>query len=110
MTNFVKHTQIHTKLLPIVRYAQAPIYFTTHTYIRMLFGFQLSLYIIIVHTHNRQQGANKSKKALQTEKEIKRMGKMEVERKTTGWAARDPSGLLSPYTYTLRLVFSCFDL
>ncbi|CAL9227953.1 unnamed protein product [Arabidopsis halleri] len=30
------------------------------------------------------------------------MGIMEAERKTTGWAARDPSGTLSPYTYTLR--------
>ncbi|KAL0384261.1 UNVERIFIED_CONTAM: Cinnamyl alcohol dehydrogenase 1 [Sesamum radiatum] len=25
-----------------------------------------------------------------------------MERKTVGWAARDPSGILSPYTYTLR--------
>ena len=24
------------------------------------------------------------------------------ERKVTGWAARDASGILSPYTYTLR--------
>ncbi|KAK6916390.1 Alcohol dehydrogenase, N-terminal [Dillenia turbinata] len=30
------------------------------------------------------------------------MGSLEVERETTGWAARDPSGVLSPYTYTLR--------
>ncbi|KAL3538840.1 hypothetical protein ACH5RR_002206 [Cinchona calisaya] len=30
------------------------------------------------------------------------MGSLEVERITTGWAARDPSGVLSPYTYTLR--------
>ncbi|CAI9104578.1 OLC1v1003281C1 [Oldenlandia corymbosa var. corymbosa] len=30
------------------------------------------------------------------------MGSLEVERKTTGWAARDPSGILSPYNYTLR--------
>ncbi|KAM7482463.1 hypothetical protein LguiB_007046 [Lonicera macranthoides] len=30
------------------------------------------------------------------------MGSFEVERKTTGWAATDPSGVLSPYTYTLR--------
>jgi cinnamyl-alcohol dehydrogenase len=30
------------------------------------------------------------------------MGSLEAERKTTGWAARDPSGVLSPYTYTLR--------
>ncbi|KAL2460291.1 Cinnamyl alcohol dehydrogenase 4 [Abeliophyllum distichum] len=30
------------------------------------------------------------------------MGSLEVERKTTGWAAKDPSGILSPYTYTLR--------
>ena len=27
---------------------------------------------------------------------------IEAERTTTGWAARDPSGILSPYTYTLR--------
>ncbi|KAB2091573.1 hypothetical protein ES319_A03G201000v1 [Gossypium barbadense] len=30
------------------------------------------------------------------------MGSLENERKTTGWAARDPSGILSPYTYSLR--------
>ncbi|GKB24693.1 cinnamyl alcohol dehydrogenase 1 [Tanacetum coccineum] len=30
------------------------------------------------------------------------MGSMKEERKTTGWAARDPSGHLSPYTFTLR--------
>ncbi|XP_008236378.1 PREDICTED: probable cinnamyl alcohol dehydrogenase 1 [Prunus mume] len=30
------------------------------------------------------------------------MGSLEVERTTTGWAARDSSGILSPYTYTLR--------
>ncbi|KAG2704603.1 hypothetical protein I3843_05G011300 [Carya illinoinensis] len=30
------------------------------------------------------------------------MGSLETERTTTGWAARDPSGILSPYTYTLR--------
>ncbi|CAI9304138.1 unnamed protein product [Lactuca saligna] len=31
------------------------------------------------------------------------MGSMkEEERKTTGWAARDPSGILSPYTFSLR--------
>lgn len=30
------------------------------------------------------------------------MGSLEVERETVGWAARDPSGVLSPYTYTLR--------
>ncbi|KAF8404949.1 hypothetical protein HHK36_009844 [Tetracentron sinense] len=27
---------------------------------------------------------------------------LEEERTTTGWAARDPTGILSPYTYTLR--------
>ncbi|GAA0144788.1 oxidoreductase [Lithospermum erythrorhizon] len=30
------------------------------------------------------------------------MGCLEAERKIIGWAARDPSGVLSPYTYTLR--------
>ncbi|KAI7745759.1 hypothetical protein M8C21_027705 [Ambrosia artemisiifolia] len=30
------------------------------------------------------------------------MGSLKEDTKTTGWAARDPSGLLSPYTYTLR--------
>ncbi|KAG8368434.1 hypothetical protein BUALT_Bualt15G0045000 [Buddleja alternifolia] len=30
------------------------------------------------------------------------MGGLEMERKTVGWAARDPSGVLSPYTYNLR--------
>nr|BAA04046.1 cinnamyl alcohol dehydrogenase [Eucalyptus botryoides] len=30
------------------------------------------------------------------------MGSLEKERTTTGWAARDPSGVLSPYTYSLR--------
>ncbi|XP_076897099.1 cinnamyl alcohol dehydrogenase 1-like [Bidens hawaiensis] len=30
------------------------------------------------------------------------MGSMKDERKTTGLAARDPSGVLSPYTFTLR--------
>ncbi|KAK3017057.1 hypothetical protein RJ639_006988 [Escallonia herrerae] len=30
------------------------------------------------------------------------MGSLEAERKTTGWAASDPSGVLSPHTYTLR--------
>ncbi|XP_077215445.1 putative cinnamyl alcohol dehydrogenase 1 [Tasmannia lanceolata] len=30
------------------------------------------------------------------------MGSLEAERSVTGWAARDPSGVLSPYTYTLR--------
>nr|UGB90601.1 cinnamyl alcohol dehydrogenase [Sinopodophyllum hexandrum] len=30
------------------------------------------------------------------------MGSIEVDRTTTGWAARDPSGILSPYTYPLR--------
>jgi cinnamyl-alcohol dehydrogenase len=30
------------------------------------------------------------------------MGSLETERKTVGWAARDPSGVLSPYSYTLR--------
>ncbi|KAM0072962.1 putative cinnamyl-alcohol dehydrogenase [Helianthus debilis subsp. tardiflorus] len=30
------------------------------------------------------------------------MGSLKEEMKTTGWAARDPSGVLSPYTFTLR--------
>jgi len=30
------------------------------------------------------------------------MGSLEEERTTVGWAARDPSGILSPYTYNLR--------
>nr|QCH01346.1 cinnamyl alcohol dehydrogenase 4 [Eriobotrya japonica] len=30
------------------------------------------------------------------------MGNLDVERTTTGWAARDASGILSPYTYTIR--------
>ncbi|XP_054777086.1 probable cinnamyl alcohol dehydrogenase 1 [Prosopis cineraria] len=30
------------------------------------------------------------------------MGSLEGERTTVGWAARDPSGILSPYTFTLR--------
>lgn len=30
------------------------------------------------------------------------MGSLDVERKTRGLAATDPSGILSPYTYTLR--------
>ncbi|XP_073023482.1 cinnamyl alcohol dehydrogenase 1 [Primulina eburnea] len=30
------------------------------------------------------------------------MGSLEMEKKIVGWAARDPSGVLSPYTYTLR--------
>ncbi|CAI9769145.1 unnamed protein product [Fraxinus pennsylvanica] len=30
------------------------------------------------------------------------MGSVDVERTTTGWAAKDPSGILSPYTYSLR--------
>ncbi|KAL5707090.1 cinnamyl-alcohol dehydrogenase [Ranunculus cassubicifolius] len=30
------------------------------------------------------------------------MGSLEVERTTTGYAARDPSGVLSPYTFNLR--------
>ncbi|XP_051137859.1 cinnamyl alcohol dehydrogenase 1 [Andrographis paniculata] len=30
------------------------------------------------------------------------MGSVETARKIVGWAARDPSGVLSPYTYTLR--------
>ncbi|PRQ22880.1 putative cinnamyl-alcohol dehydrogenase [Rosa chinensis] len=30
------------------------------------------------------------------------MASVEEERTTTGWAARDSSGILSPYTYTLR--------
>ncbi|XP_048128902.1 probable cinnamyl alcohol dehydrogenase isoform X2 [Rhodamnia argentea] len=30
------------------------------------------------------------------------MGSLEEEKTTTGWAARDPSGVLSPYTYDLR--------
>ncbi|KAK0580521.1 hypothetical protein LWI29_002929 [Acer saccharum] len=30
------------------------------------------------------------------------MGSSEAPRTTTGWAAKDPSGVLSPYTYTLR--------
>ncbi|KAG5625210.1 hypothetical protein H5410_010428 [Solanum commersonii] len=30
------------------------------------------------------------------------MGSLEVEKTAIGWAARDPSGVLSPYTYTLR--------
>ncbi|PIN07992.1 Alcohol dehydrogenase, class V [Handroanthus impetiginosus] len=30
------------------------------------------------------------------------MGSLEKERQTVGWAARDPSGILSPYTYALR--------
>ncbi|CAL5438072.1 unnamed protein product [Camellia sinensis] len=30
------------------------------------------------------------------------MGSLEDERTTIGWAATDPSGVLSPYTYTLR--------
>ena len=57
------------KLPTIVRYVQEPVILPhIHTH---AFGFQLSLYIIVTHTHNRQQGAKKSKKALQTEKEIK---------------------------------------
>ncbi|KAK6946054.1 Alcohol dehydrogenase, N-terminal [Dillenia turbinata] len=30
------------------------------------------------------------------------MGSLEAKRETIGWAARDPTGVLSPYTYTLR--------
>lgn len=30
------------------------------------------------------------------------MGSLAAERTATGWAARDASGVLSPYTYTLR--------
>ncbi|KAF6161994.1 hypothetical protein GIB67_021915 [Kingdonia uniflora] len=30
------------------------------------------------------------------------MGSLKMERTTTGWAARDSTGILSPYTYTLR--------
>ncbi|KAE9589372.1 hypothetical protein Lal_00000080 [Lupinus albus] len=30
------------------------------------------------------------------------MGSLEAERTTVGWAARDPSGILSPYTFNLR--------
>ncbi|KAH9655868.1 Cinnamyl alcohol dehydrogenase 5 [Citrus sinensis] len=30
------------------------------------------------------------------------MGSLDTERATIGWAAKDPSGILSPYTYTLR--------
>nr|ATY69429.1 Cinnamyl Alcohol Dehydrogenase 7 [Asarum sieboldii] len=30
------------------------------------------------------------------------MGSLENERSVTGWAAKDPSGILSPYTYKLR--------
>lgn len=30
------------------------------------------------------------------------MGSHDTERTTIGWAAKDPSGILSPYTYTLR--------
>ncbi|KAH9695352.1 Cinnamyl alcohol dehydrogenase 5 [Citrus sinensis] len=30
------------------------------------------------------------------------MGSLDTERATMGWAAKDPSGILSPYTYTLR--------
>ncbi|KAI4295701.1 hypothetical protein L6164_035718 [Bauhinia variegata] len=30
------------------------------------------------------------------------MSSLETERTTVGWAARDPSGILSPYKYTLR--------
>ncbi|XP_073001245.1 cinnamyl alcohol dehydrogenase 2-like [Typha latifolia] len=30
------------------------------------------------------------------------MGSLASERTVTGWAAKDPSGILSPYTYTLR--------
>ncbi|CAA0807489.1 Cinnamyl alcohol dehydrogenase 4 [Striga hermonthica] len=30
------------------------------------------------------------------------MGSLEMERKIVGWAARDSSGVLSPYTYSLR--------
>ena len=31
-----------------------------------------------------------------------KMGSLETERTVKGWAARDSSGVLSPYTYTLR--------
>jgi hypothetical protein len=34
------------------------------------------------------------------------MGSVEAgEKKALGWAARDPSGVLSPYSYTLRFCF-----
>lgn len=37
------------------------------------------------------------------------MGSVEVgEKKALGWAARDPSGVLSPYSYTLRFYFLFF--
>lgn len=34
------------------------------------------------------------------------------EKKALGWAARDPSGVLSPYSYTLRFyfIYSLFSL
>lgn len=35
------------------------------------------------------------------------MGSLEVEKTAIGWAARDPSGVLSPYTYTLRYLLHC---
>lgn len=39
-----------------------------------------------------------------TEKSRKKMGSVEGEKKALGWAARDPSGVLSPYSYTLRFL------
>lgn len=30
------------------------------------------------------------------------MGSQESEKVITGWAARDPSGILSPYSYSIR--------
>lgn len=37
------------------------------------------------------------------------MGSIEGgEKKAFGWAARDPSGVLSPYSYTLRFYFLFF--
>ena len=40
----------------------------------------------------------------------KYMGSIEAQRTITGWAATDPTGILAPYTYSLRYLFQNHDL
>jgi hypothetical protein len=40
--------------------------------------------------------------SINSQKKLRKMARLEAQRTTTGWAARDSSAILSPYTYTLR--------
>lgn len=71
--------------------------FLLYLYLTLLLLIPKNLASLLSKTHQRTHRPSLSLSSKQIQ-----MGNLEVERTTTGWAARDASGILSPYTYTIR--------